>query len=196
MTVEPKKAYDELIRRSRDLATLASCSAVLGWDEQTYMPAGGAAHRGNQMAMLAGLQHERATDPRIGELLASASRVRHSRQDRTPRRRRTSASYAGAMSGGRGCRGPWSKSWQGRPRWRSRSGSRRGPRATSGGSAPGWRRSSSSSGRNPASPVRPGARPMGSSGLRESPYDPLLDDYEPGARSADWPSCSTPSGAS
>src|SRR5262249_19254144 len=70
VTIEVRDAYDELIRRSRELATLASCSAVLGWDEQTYMPTGGAAHRGNQMAMLAGLQHQRATDPKIGELLA------------------------------------------------------------------------------------------------------------------------------
>src|SRR6185312_5197031 len=72
VSIEPKEAYDELIRRSRELATLASCSAILGWDEQTYMPAGGATHRGNQMALLAGLQHERATDPRIGELLTFA----------------------------------------------------------------------------------------------------------------------------
>ena len=70
VTIEPREAYDDLIGRSRELATLASCSAVLGWDEQTYMPTGGSAHRGNQMALLAGLHHERATDPRIGELLA------------------------------------------------------------------------------------------------------------------------------
>jgi carboxypeptidase Taq len=74
VSIEPKEAYDELIRRSRELATLASCSAILGWDEQTYMPTGGAVHRGNQMALLAGLQHERATDPRIGELLSIVER--------------------------------------------------------------------------------------------------------------------------
>src|SRR5262249_19413292 len=44
-------------------------SSLLGWDEQTYMPRGGAEHRGNQMALLAGLHHEKATDPRIGALL-------------------------------------------------------------------------------------------------------------------------------
>jgi carboxypeptidase Taq len=33
------------------------------------MPRGGAEHRGNQMALLAGLHHEKATDPRIGTLL-------------------------------------------------------------------------------------------------------------------------------
>src|SRR5579875_2145552 len=70
VSMEPKDAYDELIRRSRELAILTSCSAVLSWDEQTYMPVGGAALRGDQMALLAGLHHERAIDPRIGELLA------------------------------------------------------------------------------------------------------------------------------
>jgi carboxypeptidase Taq len=62
-------AYEELIRRSREESLLASCSALLSWDEQTYLPRGGAEHRGNQMALLAGLHHEKATDPRIGELL-------------------------------------------------------------------------------------------------------------------------------
>jgi carboxypeptidase Taq len=71
VTTDPREAYDELIRRSKELATLSSCSSVLGWDEQTYMPPGGAAHRGSQMALLAGLHHERATDPRIADLLAT-----------------------------------------------------------------------------------------------------------------------------
>ena len=63
-------AYDELIRRSRELSTLASCSSLLGWDEQTYMPVGGSEHRAGQLALLAGLHHEHATDPKIGGLLA------------------------------------------------------------------------------------------------------------------------------
>jgi carboxypeptidase Taq len=62
-------AYDELIARSREISLLASCSSLLGWDEQTYMPRGGVGHRGEQMALLAGLHHEKATAPRIGELL-------------------------------------------------------------------------------------------------------------------------------
>ena len=36
------------------------------------MPRGGVTHRGEQLALLAGLAHDRATDPRIGELLATA----------------------------------------------------------------------------------------------------------------------------
>jgi len=67
--MDTQSAYDELIRRSHELTTLGSCSAILGWDEQTYMPPGAATHRGSQMALLAGLHHERATDPRIGDLL-------------------------------------------------------------------------------------------------------------------------------
>src|SRR5262245_387959 len=67
--MEARAAYAELIRRVREEALLGSCAELLGWDEDTYMPRGGAAHRGNQLALLAGLQHDKATDPRIGELL-------------------------------------------------------------------------------------------------------------------------------
>ena len=62
--------YSELIRTLRETAVLGSCSSVLGWDEQTYMPRGGAQFRSEQLGLLAGLTHERATSPRIGELLA------------------------------------------------------------------------------------------------------------------------------
>src|SRR5215212_9157041 len=71
MAMAVQAAYDELVRRSREASLLASCSALLGWDEQTYMPRGGVEHRGNQMALLAGLHHEKATDPRNGELLGA-----------------------------------------------------------------------------------------------------------------------------
>ena len=40
MSVDAREAYDELIRGARELGVLASCSALLGWDEQTYMPKG------------------------------------------------------------------------------------------------------------------------------------------------------------
>jgi carboxypeptidase Taq len=66
----PQAAYDELLSRAREESLLTSCQAVLGWDELTYMPPGGVAARANQMAFLAGLQHDKASDPRIGELLA------------------------------------------------------------------------------------------------------------------------------
>jgi carboxypeptidase Taq len=65
-----KAAYDELVRLSRERALVASCVALLSWDEETYMPPGGAAHRAEQLAYLAGLEHDKATDPRLGDLLA------------------------------------------------------------------------------------------------------------------------------
>ncbi|HYH63766.1 MAG TPA: carboxypeptidase M32 [Urbifossiella sp.] len=64
-------SYAELVRRSKELGVLGSCAAVLGWDQQTYMPTNGAALRGEQMAFLAGLAHGKATDPKVGELLAA-----------------------------------------------------------------------------------------------------------------------------
>jgi carboxypeptidase Taq len=68
-TVRVQAAYDELIRRVREQSLLGSCAVLLSWDEETHMPGGGAEHRGEQMALLAGLEHDRATDPRVGELL-------------------------------------------------------------------------------------------------------------------------------
>ena len=65
-----EKAYDELIRRTKEAVLLGSCASLLGWDERTYMPRGGGAHRAEQLALLAGMVHERATAPEIGELLA------------------------------------------------------------------------------------------------------------------------------
>lgn len=67
----PADAYAELIRRSKELGVLNSCAAMLGWDQQTYMPPNAAAFRGEQMALLASLSHQRFTDPKIGELLAA-----------------------------------------------------------------------------------------------------------------------------
>lgn len=67
----PTDAYAELTRRGRELAVINSCAAVLGWDQQTYMPRNGAGLRGDQLAWLAGLSHNRATDPKIGELLST-----------------------------------------------------------------------------------------------------------------------------
>src|SRR5687767_10244478 len=65
------QAYTELLRRVHEASLLGSCAALLGWDERTYLPRAGAAHRGEQVALLARLGHEMLTDPRIGELLSA-----------------------------------------------------------------------------------------------------------------------------
>jgi carboxypeptidase Taq len=67
--MDAQAAYAELIRRVREESLLTSCEALLEWDEETYMPSGGVENRSDQLALLAGLLHERGTDPRLGELL-------------------------------------------------------------------------------------------------------------------------------
>ena len=65
-------AYQELEVELKQTALLASCAAVLGWDEQVNLPPQGAEHRANQLSLLAGLVHERATASRMGDLLQRA----------------------------------------------------------------------------------------------------------------------------
>ncbi len=69
--MEHRQAYSELLRRVREGALLESCASLLGWDERTYMPHHGSAHRAEQMALLARLAHEMLTSPIVGELLAA-----------------------------------------------------------------------------------------------------------------------------
>ena len=62
--------YEELMTLVRETAVLGSTAALLRWDQETMLPAGGIEHRSRQLAQLAGLIHERVTAPRIAELLA------------------------------------------------------------------------------------------------------------------------------
>ncbi|MFZ1683627.1 MAG: carboxypeptidase M32, partial [Candidatus Zixiibacteriota bacterium] len=54
-----KQAYDELIAIQKEISLLGSCAALLGWDQRVYMPPKGNEHRGNQLALLAGMTHEK-----------------------------------------------------------------------------------------------------------------------------------------
>jgi carboxypeptidase Taq len=48
---------------------LSMIGALMGWDQQTYMPPKGAEERGEQMATLSRLVHEMATSDEVGKLL-------------------------------------------------------------------------------------------------------------------------------
>lgn len=65
------KAYEQLMDHVRELALVGSIGSILGWDQETMMPDGAVAIRGRQMSYLAGLSHEKITDPRVGEWLAA-----------------------------------------------------------------------------------------------------------------------------
>jgi carboxypeptidase Taq len=56
----------EILNEISDLNTTA---ALLGWDQQTYMPHGGAETRGNQLATINRISHLKFTSPEVGQLL-------------------------------------------------------------------------------------------------------------------------------
>lgn len=53
----------------REIHDLEAAASVLDWDQATYMPPGGAAARGRQIALLNRLAHERRISPRMAGLL-------------------------------------------------------------------------------------------------------------------------------
>lgn len=62
---------DRLRFLMQEIADLQSASSVLQWDQETYMPIGGASFRGKQIATLAGLSHEKFTSGEISDLVNS-----------------------------------------------------------------------------------------------------------------------------
>ena len=65
-------AYRSLEARFRRMAALKEAAGILHWDMATLMPEGGAAARGEQLAVLDVLSHELLTDPRVAEDLTKA----------------------------------------------------------------------------------------------------------------------------
>ena len=65
-------AYDRLVDRFTRIATIGEAGAVLGWDAAAMMPPGGAAARGDQLAVLAGLAHGMLTAREAADDLAAA----------------------------------------------------------------------------------------------------------------------------
>ncbi|MFC0411041.1 carboxypeptidase M32 [Roseomonas elaeocarpi] len=64
--------YGRLKARFNRIGALGEASAILGWDASAMMPEGGAASRGEQLAVLAGLSHELLTAPAVADDLAAA----------------------------------------------------------------------------------------------------------------------------
>lgn len=65
-------AYEQLLTRVRDVGRLGSIEQLLDWDQEVNMPPRGADVRAEQLALLAGLSHERFTADETGELLDRA----------------------------------------------------------------------------------------------------------------------------
>lgn len=60
---------DELKAHLAEVYDLGMVGALLGWDQATYMPPGGAAARGRQTALIGRMTHERFTHVAVGKLL-------------------------------------------------------------------------------------------------------------------------------
>jgi carboxypeptidase Taq len=67
-------AYSYLEQTFRTAAAFREANAILGWDLQTMMPAGAAESRGVQMAALEVAAHERVAAPEVAGALADAVR--------------------------------------------------------------------------------------------------------------------------
>ncbi|MCR0983506.1 carboxypeptidase M32 [Roseomonas populi] len=66
-------SYARLKDRFARIATLGECSAMLGWDASAMMPPGGGAARGEQLAVLAGLSHSMLVASEVADELAGAT---------------------------------------------------------------------------------------------------------------------------
>jgi carboxypeptidase Taq len=72
-SVETTPAAQALRAELGVLADLGSAQALLGWDRETMMPPRGGDARGEVLATLDGLAHERLADPALGELVDAAA---------------------------------------------------------------------------------------------------------------------------
>jgi carboxypeptidase Taq len=64
--------WDLVAARMADLRALQGAIAVLSWDQETYLPPKGALARGDQLATLQGLHHQKLTAPDLGDALAAS----------------------------------------------------------------------------------------------------------------------------
>jgi len=65
--MDPK--FDELKSHLHEITDLRMAASVLSWDQETMMPRKGGEARAWQLSTLQGIYHERLTDPKVGEIL-------------------------------------------------------------------------------------------------------------------------------
>lgn len=65
-----QQLFDQVCQHARQSAIFASIESLLHWDERVLLPAQGAEYRAEQIAAMSGLLHDRQTDKVYGERLA------------------------------------------------------------------------------------------------------------------------------
>lgn len=71
--MQTKNNYNQYKTTLQKIADIKYASAVLQWDQETYLPKNGNDARGRQIATLNELAHEKFTDEKFGELLNELS---------------------------------------------------------------------------------------------------------------------------
>src|SRR5688500_17362649 len=61
--------YNELLERMRQIAMVGSASALLSWDQETYMPPKALAFRAEQMGYFSGWSHRMFIAPEVNRWL-------------------------------------------------------------------------------------------------------------------------------
>jgi carboxypeptidase Taq len=67
------KTYKALEKQFRRISAINGAMAMLGWDQATMMPEGSAGVRADQLATLGVVRHEWVTDPKLGGQLSEAA---------------------------------------------------------------------------------------------------------------------------
>ena len=61
--------YENYVRKMHRIADVRHASAVLQWDQETYLPPKAAEVRGRQLASLSEIAHQLFSDDKLGALL-------------------------------------------------------------------------------------------------------------------------------
>ena len=73
ITQTSAQLFDSYKIQMHTIADIRYASAVLQWDQETYLPPKGAGFRGQQIATLSELAHQLFTDEKLGNLLLELS---------------------------------------------------------------------------------------------------------------------------
>jgi carboxypeptidase Taq len=67
--------FNKFLEQSNSIADINSATAILGWDQETYMPEKGAAMRSQQLATLSGIAHDQFTSDETQDLVDSLQTI-------------------------------------------------------------------------------------------------------------------------
>lgn len=67
--MQPEQQFQQLRTLLAEITDINYAIALLGWDQQTYMPPGGAENRGHHMATLQQIAHSKFISAEVGKLL-------------------------------------------------------------------------------------------------------------------------------